>query len=446
MAKTPRKITGRTTMDAVTTKTLEHLRVCAVGAAAAFGCLFTMTSQADAQSRFGCCGLEVAHVPSVEGLDGFFFRVQPDLATFHAMTDQVIGSVAAISQALEARGTELIFVPLPTKAHVLPMKLGPEAEKYAYDADLAATIYEDQKARLSDAGVAVVDARRAFLGSEFAEQMFFKTDPRMTNHGLRVLTEAIAEERADWPLADGFVTSEGEPLALASLAHDVLQRSCLSDLPFVETTAFETVAQGGDTNLDAAPLVVFAGPSEMTDPALNLAGFLSDVAGRRAGVIGGETAFSALTAYVTSDAFRGSPPDVLIWAVPVWENLALGGDQPFREAVAAIEDVCVADLDKGLAGADRLRVALAEATFSAVDTLMLENSGAATDTAVFHFVGVNGEVRSRAVVRSGETVASGRFYMPLSGLWEAGVAYVDIETPLTGGALPVVALCRGAEG
>lgn len=414
----------------------------------ALGGLLASVTSAEAQSQFGCSELDAAHVPSVEGLDGFFFRIDPDLANYHAMTDEVVGEIAAISNALSARGTELIFVPLPTKAHVLPQKVGPEAEKYAYDADLAATMYDAQRAGLSGAGVTVVDARRAFLTSENASEAFFKTDPRLTNHGLRVLAEAIADQRVDWPATDspGYVTSRGEPFLLGSTAHDVLQLSCLSDLPLVETTAFETLAKEAEHSMDAAPRVVFAGSSEIVDASLNFGGFLSEASGERVDVQVADASLSAFTAYLTSDSFRQSPPEVLIWAVAVWENVALGGDQPFREALAAIEDVCVADLDSGVAGPDRLRVALEEASFNASDTLMLDNASGTNGRAVFNFVGLDGQLRSRAVVRPPDVAHSGRFYMPLTGLWEAGVSYVDIETPLTEEALPVVALCRGSAG
>ncbi|SMX24016.1 alginate O-acetyltransferase AlgX-related protein [Boseongicola aestuarii] len=435
-------------MKSARTRKLGNLSALALVLAVALGGFLGLASDAGAQSRFGCSALDAAHVPSIDGLDGYFFRISPDLANHNSMTDEVVAEVAAISAAMSARGTELIFVPLATKAQVLPAKLGPEAEKYVYDADLAATIYDAQRVRLSAAGVAVVDARRAFLASDDAHRAFFKTDPRLTNDGLRILAKAIADLRLDWPLAGGkgYVTTRGEPVVLDSIAHDVLQLSCLSELPSVETADYKTVAQSADDALDAPPRVVFAGPSEIVDASLNFDGFLSEVSGERVDLWLAKSSFSALTAYLTSEKYRQSPPEVLIWAVPVWENLALGGDQPFREAVAAIEDVCVSDLDAEVAGPDRLRVALGEATFNDAQTLMIENAGAAGGHAVFNFVGMDGQMRSRTVVRPADVARSGRFYMPLTGLWDAGVSHVDIETPLTESALPVVALCRGAAG
>ena len=441
MAKTPRS-TGRSMMKMTKSRDTGACGVSTALFAVLLGVSFGVGTDVQAQSRFGCAELDATHWPSIEGVDGVFFQIGPDLQTHHAMTDETVGRVAALSAAFEARGTELVFVPLPTKALAMPAHLGPEAEKFAYDAGLAATIYEDQIARLSAAEVSVVDARRALLGVENA---FFRTDPRLSNEGLRALVAAVGAGREDWPLdeAPGYVTSAGGSLELDSIARDVLQMSCWADVPSVVTTEFRTVATGADYAMDDGPRVVFAGPSGMADARLNLAGFLSEAAGRRAAVLGGETAFAALTAFVTSDGFRQSPPEVLIWAVPVWETLSSGGDQPVREALAAIEDVCVADLDSDVAGANRLRVALGEAGARSGDTLMLDNRQMVSATAVFHFVGLDGQERTRAVVRPDGAMSSGRFYMPLSGLWEDGVAYVDIETPLSDGPLPVVALCRG---
>jgi len=420
----------------------------AASMAIAMGFLVLSTSVVEAQSRYGCSALEGAHVPNIEGLDGFFFRIDPDLLTYNRMTDETVAGIAEISVALAAHGTELVVVPLVTKALAMPSKVGPEAEKYVFSADLAATMYQDQIDRLTLAGVATVDARLALLDASGTEPVFFKTDPRLTNHGLKALAKAIADGREAWPAGDGpgYVTTEEGPIVLRSKAHDVLQMSCLSDLPAVETTVFQTVAKGADYAMEDGPRVVFTGTSHTADASLNLSGFLSELAGEKVSVIdGGESALEAMSAYLTSDAFRRSRPEVLIWAVPTWENLALGGDQPFREALAAVEDVCVSDLDIGLAGPNLLRVALGEAVLQGADTLFLDNSGVPDARAGFHFTGLQGQMRTRTVVRADDVPHSGRFYMPLTGLWEDGVAYVDIETPLTQGPLPIVALCRGGE-
>ena len=399
-----------------------------------------------AQSLFGCSGLEAAAVPSIEGENGVFYQIDPDLMTSHRMSDEIVQQIAELSDAFEERGTRFVFVPLPTKALALPSTLGPEAVKFAYDSDLAATLYRDQVRRLSAARVAVVDAHVALSAGPRAIPSFFKTDPRLTNAGLNRLVDAVAETVGDWPteFGPGYTTTQIGSTEVVSRTHMVLQLSCLSQLPEVAPDTYQTVAKRADDEMDKAPRIVFAGTEHTTSDDLNLDGFLQAASGEKATVLnGGEDALAALTAAVTSDAFRAEPPKVLIWAVPIWTNLALGGDQPMREALAAVEDRCVDDLDFEIMAPGRLRVAIGDAQFGPKDTLYLDNSAMGAKYASFRFVSPDGHSRTRVVNRSAADVTTGRFYMPFSALWTDGVSHVDIETPFSADAEPIIALCRG---
>ncbi len=408
--------------------------------------LAAVTTPVVAQSLFGCSDLGNAHVPSIEGDSGVFYRIDPDLLTFHRMTQNTVADVAVLSDALALSGTRLIFVPLPTKALAMPFAMGPDAQRFAYDIDLAATMYDNQLVRLTSRGVTVVDARRAFLDAGAPEAPFFKTDPRVTNIGLQVLAKAIAKTVGAWPYENGpgFVTKAKGTINLASLSHLALQLNCLSDLPEVATMAFETVAKGANYAMENQPRVVFAGSGYTTDSQLNLGGFLSEAAGERVGLInGGDDTLAGLVSYLMSEAYLKSPPEVLIWEVPVASNLAIGGDQPMREALAAVGSRCIADLNVDATTSNRLRVVLSDVNHGPQDTLFLDNSAARADRAVFHFVSTDGRTRTRVVKRAEALEATGRFYMPLTALWEEGAAYVDIETAMSD-VVPSVTLCRGS--
>ena len=85
-------------------------------------------SGAAAQSVYGCSDLEGRQArASVEGTSGVFYRVNPDLRMFHAFSDESIADLAKLAQALDAHGTTLVYVPMPTKSLAMPDQLPPEA-------------------------------------------------------------------------------------------------------------------------------------------------------------------------------------------------------------------------------------------------------------------------------------------------------------------------------
>ena len=417
-----------------------------LGAACLFAGVISVT-KAEAQSRYACTQLDNAHVPVIEGENGNFFRVDPDLVLSHDFSEAVIERIGGLSDILAARGTKLVVVPLPTKAIAMPDLLGPDASIYAYDRSLAATLYQDIVVRFRKAGVTTVDMRRELIGRWEDTQAFFKTDPRMTNEGLIRLVAAVSKQiPSQGPAAEnGFTTVLRGQRDIQSHDHLVLQMSCLSALPGLETGDFITTVSDVSLLAGDAPKIVYAGTNVAAHPDLNLAGFLSDAFDKAAFVInGGDRSLDALTSYLTSDAFQEAVPEVLIWELPIWEPLASGGDQPLREVLAAAEGQCETPLEMALLETGGVRVDLSGTEFTANDTVYLNNANMPSQTALFSFVASNGESRVRSVTRSESVQTSGRFYMPLSGLWETGAEYIDIDVPLDEAALPTVTLCRKA--
>ena len=98
-----------------------------------------------AQSVYGCSDLDGRHsLPSVEGADGIFFHVDPDLMMFHPFSDETAQDMSALSQALASRGTTLIYVPLPTKALAMPEHLPQAARDHGFEATVAARRCRDR--------------------------------------------------------------------------------------------------------------------------------------------------------------------------------------------------------------------------------------------------------------------------------------------------------------
>ncbi|MBC7140659.1 MAG: hypothetical protein H5U18_00600, partial [Rhodobacteraceae bacterium] len=234
-----------------------------------------------AQSLYGCRDLASAQTPAVEGRQGVFFRIDPDLLTYNRFSDEVVAAIGTLAAGLAERGTTFIVVPVPTKALAMPEYLGPDIAAYGYDPALAASIYDDTLARLGAAGVEALDARHALRTAVSGETTFFRTDRRLTNAGLFALAREIAGRLGDSP-ADtapaAYKTEQAGALTLPSQDRLNLQMHCLTPLPEVTTMGFETVRQEPAATDAAAPVVVVG--TELTGaPDLNFAGFLSDLTG-----------------------------------------------------------------------------------------------------------------------------------------------------------------------
>jgi len=78
-------------------------------------------------------------------------------------------------------------------------------------------------------------------------------------------------------------------------------------------------------------------------------------------------------------------------------------------------------------------------------TLFLETGGAPAFAARFDFRAAAGAeaglIRSKTIIRHPGQVATGRFYMPLSGLWPTGAASVEIVLDVPFGPVPRVTAC-----
>lgn len=433
---------------------MRHLAVLAA-------CL-ALAAPAAAQSVYGCTDLSGRHaMPSVEGADGVFFRVDPDLMMFHPFAEETADDMAALSQALARRGTTLIYVPLPSKALAMPDHLPQAARDHGYDATLAATVYLDMIAELAGRGVIAVDARRALRTGRDAAPSFFAVDPRMTADGARRAAAAIAEIIAATPgYADlprvRFATQDTGPVTLASDSRAILQRHCDVTLPEVTTPRFVTSRQGAASNdtgnaIFDAPAqgsgIALLGTDYGGEPAINLAGFLAEATGLDVAhyAVPDGGAYAAISAYLTSQAFQDQPPAYLVWANPMFEPLAERGDQPMAELIAAAGGDCRIALPLAPGRVPGSVTADLRGLDPGQDyTLYLDADARMGAEARFDFTGPDGTVRGRSIHRHPDQIATGRYYMPMTGLWDAGAVSVDITLDAGFGLNPRMAACAVA--
>ena len=408
-----------------------------------------------AQSAFGCTNLAGrSNMPTIEGKDGNFFRIDPELHMFLSISDQSTDRLARLSAALREFGTTLIYAPVPTRALVMPDKLPHIALDYGYRADLAATVYDDTIRRLNRALVMNVNLRRALLATNAP---FFATDPRLTPAGAEQMARALAnviaqQDGSDAPRAV-FSSATGAPVVWPSNMRANLQRHCIQSLPEVNapqyvTTKRQAAVQGADNSIfgtrASGARIALVGTDVTGSQVSNLSGFLSQATGYDVveySVKDGGS-FAAISSYLTSDAFRESRPAYLIWANPVSNNLAQYGDQPMRELTAAASGNCgVAVPFLGGDDAGSIRVELNRMDLRPSNSLLIDTGGAAVTDMRLDFISRDGLIRSKFVRRHPDQVKTGRFYVPLSGLWRDGVYSVDVSLDAAFGANTRVSVC-----
>lgn len=436
-----------------------HRLVVAGGLAMSF--LPALVTNAAAQSVYGCADLAGRHnMPSIEGRVGIFYRINPDLDMFHSISDESVAQLAHLSQALKASGTTLIYVPVPTRGLAMPDQLPQIASDYGFDADLAATVYVDSLRRLREAEVATADVRRAFRIASEEAVPFFATDPRLTPEGGLLTARAIAETIGQTKGFDAvpksqFATQPGQSAVLASDMRSKLQRHCMIDLPNVEavnyvTTRTQAARLGTSSSIfDSQTItrstnIALIGTDITGSPVSNLAGFLSQATGLdvlQYSVKDGGS-FAAMSSYLTSSAFQNARPAYLVWTNPIDNNLAQFGDQPLRELAVAASGNCPVSLhvSRG-SGVNSMRIDLNGLDRRSSYSLFIDADGAEATEAQFDFVSRAGLMRRKTIIRNPEQAKTGRFYMPMSGLWPEGAISVEISLDVPFGPGAFVSAC-----
>ncbi|MGB1208508.1 MAG: alginate O-acetyltransferase AlgX-related protein, partial [Paracoccaceae bacterium] len=210
---------------------------------AAAAAMMTIASSVQAQSTYGCEDLDGFHnLPSLEGSNGVFFRVYPELRNFHAFSDETIEDLAQLSRALRAQGTTLVYVPVPPKAMVMTDYLPLRAFDYGFDPQLATTVYDDMVRRLRLAGVVTANAREALVTGSRGAEPYFKTDYRLNALGSQLVAQSVAAamagvpgETVDFGVSYG-VTGQVE---VPSKMRSILQRHCSIELPKVMADVYD---------------------------------------------------------------------------------------------------------------------------------------------------------------------------------------------------------------
>lgn len=409
-------------------------------------------------TNYGCFGLEQnRELPAIEGKDGVFFRINLDFRMAHPFSDQIVAELAALSEALAENGTTLIYVPIPTKSVTMPNHLPETAALYGFDLEIATMVHDDILERLNAQGVVTVDAREAMLDGAADDLPFFRADFHWTASGARETAKAIAETIKALPGYEDltpttFETAPQGPDVAFSGMRRILQKHCTETLPEVVSMTYDTVPiqtdDLGGAGLDlfgeaeASIPIALAGTSFSDSPINNFPGFIAQYTELEVVnyALTGGNQYGAMLSYLTSEAFQETRPRFLIWENPIYNNLAQFGDQPLRELIAAAGNSCTLALP-ATATDTHLEVDLAGYDLGPEDTLFVDTNMSTGLEADFIFHAADGATRTKSIIRGERLTRTGRFYMPLTGLWEEGAESVTFTMSRPFASEPSIYAC-----
>jgi len=444
-------------------KTLQMIRPLLLAAAGAA----LLASPALAGSAFGCKHLEDnPTLPSVEGKDGFFFRIFADLRMQHPFTDEVTTMMGQLSDALKAHGTTLIYVPIPTKSVTLPTFLPEEAALFGFDETVASTVYEDQIARLKARDVIAVDLLTALKTTDGDDPPFFRSDFHWTSTGARKAAETIGgmikalPDYSEVTPVNYETRATGSELAVSGMRRE-LQAYCSLSLPPVVSAAFETVeVASADASLDIfgddSPAPTEGGASKSDEVALvgtsfsdalvpNFSGFLAQYASLPVAnfALTGGNQFGAITPYLTSKEFQAERPRYLVWENPIYNNLAQFGTGPMTELIAAARNDCAPISGKPTVDETGALVAdLSSDRIGAKQVMLADAGDAGSRDVVLKFTSKDGRTFQRELHRGDRVRSTGRFYVPLESLDSLELSKVEITFDRLSKDAAAVSLCN----
>lgn len=236
-----------------------------------------------------------------------------------------VAVVAQLAEALKQKQVQLVIALVPDKARIQSGKLSGQHYPQWYQARYASILRQLQARQ-----VAVVDVQQAMKAAQSAQPdlaLYYRTDTHWNQQGAALAAQAIATtvKQKGWSVASvAFQTTATE--APAPRVGDLLRMMGLENMPDllrpnpdVERTETTVKAEGapsmgllGDVQIP----VTLVGTSYSL--RANFHGYLQ--AALSADVLNvaqdGGGFIQSMEAYIKDEAFRTSPPQVLIWEIP----------------------------------------------------------------------------------------------------------------------------------
>lgn len=259
------------------------------------------------------------------GVDGWLFR-EHDLIDSFGPSQKGYNGLRALQAALRERGTNLVIVPLPTRAIVHPEKLG----DVEFSHRTAAKNYFLYLNRLRRVGLLVPELDKLTQGDQ-ENDLFFARDHHWRPAGAQATAELVAELIASENLLGEyspttFTTSVVAQDATAGSYSRAATQLCEIEYEEEQFDVFYSAAELDLFDEPAAPEVVLVGTSNSNGSKdFNFSGFLRQEL--RADVLNMATSGGgydeSLLQYLASPEYQAHRPKIIVWEVPGYYSLNL---------------------------------------------------------------------------------------------------------------------------
>jgi len=234
--------------------------------------------------------------------------------------------IQGVRDALKAQGTQLVLAIIPAKTRLYPEHIGDTKP-----ASLHTDLYQQFHAQAAQAGLVAPDLLAPLQGAKQHGQVFLRTDTHWTPMGAEVVAQQLGAVVAQQTPLSGepekFVTQAKETAPYKGdltnfLPLDPLFSNLLPQPDQLQQRSTDPVAadaQGDDALFaDDSVAVGLVGTSYSANPNWNFVGALkqalhSDVVNYAED---GHGPILPMLKYLQTDAFKSSPPQVLIWEFP----------------------------------------------------------------------------------------------------------------------------------
>jgi alginate biosynthesis protein AlgX len=289
----------------------------------------------------------------IRGQDGWLFRTKQDFVSDFKFHPAMKEKFKAVQNAFAAKGTDIIFVLLPTRGIVagdMVIPGNPLAE--GYDPKVAAQNYAAALADARSYGLNVVGITK-YVGND---KFFFRTDHHWTPGGAVQMAREIAAFARTLPSyaklsKSAFSTGEKGPETFESTFQEPIEDLCGVKLPDAKNTIFETSPLRVNNEKDLfgdspAPQVVLVGTSNSNPDRFhpNFDGFLKEFLETdiiNAAITGGGLDDSLLS-YLGGEEYAKNPPKLIIWEIPGYYTFSSENSQKpvFDQVVPSILGNC----------------------------------------------------------------------------------------------------------
>ena len=228
--------------------------------------------------------------------------------------------IAAVKARLAADGSDLIVALVPAKASIYPEELG----RYRRPAEPAAR-YDRLLALLAQRGIATPDLRPLLRAAKERAPTYLRTDTHWTPFGARIVARALADTVAGHDLgADKTFTEHDLPVVEHSRRpHALCARGSLRQLGWRHRpTASRPSTRSRRKAARCSATIPCRSPwsgrataptrNGASKPALKIA-LGRDVLNLAAE---GKGPFQPMSDYLQSDAFKATPPKLVVWEIP----------------------------------------------------------------------------------------------------------------------------------